>query len=163
MSLLAACHFDTDDGAERSGRALQDPPSAARAMIHDAALVSWALGAAQPATRPMPELAAGDEALGEGFWGLLFGLMFYSPLLGAAVGSATGALSGSFADFGIHDTFVNRVRDTVTPGTSELFLLGSETVVEEVHRALHPRAPVKVLTARLTPLQEGSLREIFVG
>ena len=162
MSLLAVCRFDTDDGAERGGRRLQDPSGSARGVIHDAALVSWVLGTEQPRTLTVPELAR-EEALGEAFWGVLFGFIFFSPLLGAAVGSATGGLSGSLEYFGIHDTFVNRIRDTVSPGTSALFLLGSDAVVDELHHTLGPPPRVRVLTTRLSPRQEGSLRKVFVG
>src|SRR3954447_25539355 len=162
MSMLAACRFDTDDGAERGCRVLRDGPMGAPGTIHDGALVSWVLGSSQPTTRAMPELSR-EGALGDAFWGVLFGLIFFSPLLGAAVGRATGGLSGSLEDLGIHDTFVNRVRDTVAPGTSALFLLGSDTVVEEVHDALRRQPPVKVLTTRLTRQQEDSLHAVFVG
>jgi len=162
MSMLAACRFDTDVGAERGWRALQDSPMGDRGTIHDGALVSWVLGDSHPTTRLMPELAH-DGALGDAFWGVLFGLIFFSPLLGAALGRAGGGVSGSLEDLGIHDTFVNRVRDTVTPGTSALFLLGSDTVGEEVHAALGQHRRVEVLATRLTRSQEDSLHEIFVG
>lgn len=160
--MLAVWGFDTNCGAERAGLALQDLAGAEREIVHDAARVSWVLGSSQPSTWLMPDLAR-EEALGEGFWGVLFGLIFFSPLLGAAVGSATGGLSGSLEDWGIHDTFVHRVRDTVTPGTSALFVLGSDMVVDEVHDAVRLDQPVKVLTTKLTRLQEGSLRRVFVG
>ena len=35
-------------------------------------------------------------AVGGGFWGLLIGMIFLNPLLGAAVGAGAGALSGKF-------------------------------------------------------------------
>src|SRR3954447_10909931 len=162
MSMLAACRFETDDGAERGCRALRDAPVGAGGTIHDGALVSWVLGDSHPTTHLMPELAR-EGALGDAFWDVLFGLIFFSPLLGAALGRAGGGLSGSLEDLGIHDTFVHGVRDTVTPGTSALFLLGSDTVVQEVGEALlqHPR--VTVLATRLTREQEASLHEVFVG
>jgi uncharacterized membrane protein len=162
MSTLAVWVFDTSHGAERGSQALQDRPTAERARIHDAARVSWVLGSSKPTTGQIADLAW-DEALGEEFWGVLFGLIFYSPLIGAAVGSATGGLSGSLSGFGIDDTFVNRVRDTVTPGTSALFVLGSDSVVDQLRDALRVNHPVKVLVTRLNQLQEGSLRQVFAG
>ena len=162
MSLLAVCRFDTDDGAESGGRRLLDPSGSAGGVIHDAALVSWVLGTDQPQTLMVPDLAR-EEALGEAFWGVLFGLIFFSPLLGAAVGSATGGLSGSLEHFGIHDTFVNRARDALTPGTSALFLLGSDMVVDEVHDALRFDQRVKVQVTKLTRQQVSRLRQVFVG
>ena len=73
--------------------------------------------------------------MGGAFWGLLFGLIFFVPLLGAAIGAASGALSGSLRDVGIDDSFINRVRDRVTPGTSALFLMSSDAVVDKVKDA----------------------------
>lgn len=42
-------------------------------------------------------------AIGGGFWGMLIGLIFLNPLLGAAVGAAAGAVSGRLTDIGIDD------------------------------------------------------------
>lgn len=162
MSTLSVWYFDGSDGAQRGALALQGLPVAERGTVHDAAQVSWVLGSGQPTTRLLPELAR-EEALGEGFWGVLFGLIFFSPLLGAAVGSATGGLSGSLAELGIHDTFVNRARDALTPGTSALFVLGSDMVVDEVHDALRFDQRVKVQVTKLTRQQVSRLRQVFVG
>ena len=162
MSTLAVWTFDTSHGAERGSQTLRDLPTAERAMIYDAARVTWVRGTSKPTTRQIAD-TAWDGALGEEFWGVLFGLIFYSPLLGAAVGSATGGLSGSLAGFGIDDTFVNRVRDTVTPGTSALFVLCPDSVVDQLRDALRVNQPVKVLVTLLNQLQEGCLRQVFAG
>ena len=63
---------------------------------------------------------------------MLFGLIFFVPLLGLAIGAASGALFGSLADVGISDSFIKSVRDQVTPGTSALFLLSSDAVIDRV-------------------------------
>jgi uncharacterized membrane protein len=162
MSTLGVWTFDTSHGAERGGGILLERPPAERASIYEAAEVSWLRGTSKPTTRLLPDLAS-DEALGEAFWGVLFGLVFYSPLLGAADGSATGGLSGSLAGFGIDDTFVNRLRDTVTPGTSALFVLGSDAVLDDVGDALRVGQSVTVLMTRIDRSQEGYLRQVFVG
>jgi len=162
MSTLTVWHFDTSYGATRGGQTLQSLPRDQREGVHDAARVSWVLGTGKPVTRLMPDVAS-DEALGEAFWGLLFGLIFFSPLLGAAVARATGGMSGGLNDFGIDDTFVNRVRDTVTPGTSALFVLGSDAVVDQMSDALSADRPGKVLVTRLSPRQKDFLRQVFVG
>jgi uncharacterized membrane protein len=160
MSTLAVWTFDTSYGAESGGDVLLQDPGAGRDVIYDAARVSWVRGSSKPTTRQLPEFAW-DKALGEAFWGVLFGFTFYSPLLGAAVGSATGGLSGSLAGFGIDDTFVNRVRDTVTPGTSALFVLGYDEVVDRVDAVLRGEPSVKVLVTKISQRQEGSLRQVF--
>ena len=49
--------------------------------VEDAATVSWPSGAKKPKTRQLHSLT-GAGALGGMFWGMLFGLMFFVPLLG---------------------------------------------------------------------------------
>ena len=162
MSTLSVWKFATTDGAGRAGQSLRDAPRRARENVHDVASASWPRGARKPTTRLMSDLAS-EEALGDAFFGVLFGLVFFSPLIGAAVGSARGALSGSLGDFGIDDTFVNRIRDTVTPGTSALFVLGCDTVVGELRDLLRADPAVKVMVTRISARQEDALRQVFVG
>ena len=134
MATLTVWQFDTADGAEQASKTLQNAATKELIKIHDAATVTWEEGAKKPKTRQLHNLA-GTGALGGAFWGMLFGLIFFVPLLGAAIGAATGALSGSLADVGIDDGFINRVREQVTPGTSALFVMSSEAVVEKVKDA----------------------------
>jgi uncharacterized membrane protein len=110
----------------------------------------------------VPELDS-DRVLGDAFWGVLFGLIFFSPLVDAAVESPAGDVTGGLAALGIDDTFVNRVRDSVTPGTSGLFVLGEDGVVDRVGDALRDDHPLKMMDTRLSRAQESSLREVFAG
>ena len=102
--------------------------------LEDAATVSWPAGAKKPKTRQLRSMTAAG-ALGGSFWGLLFGLIFFVPLLGLAVGAAMGALGGSMSDVGIDDDFIKRARDEITPGTSALFLMSSDAVIDKVRDA----------------------------
>jgi uncharacterized membrane protein len=99
-------------------------------------------------------------ALGGGFWGLLFGLIFFVPILGLAIGAATGALFGSLADVGISDEFIDRVREQVTPGTSALFLLSSDAVIDRIRAEFKDTAP-ELISTNLSADQEEKLREAF--
>ncbi len=65
----------------------------------------------------------GATALSGGFWGLLIGLIFLNPLLGAAVGAGAGAISGALADVGINDRFMKELAAQLKPGGSMLFVL----------------------------------------
>jgi uncharacterized membrane protein len=78
--------------------------------LHDVAVVSWEVGKKKPKTHEIHDTAAAG-ALGGGFWGLLFGLIFFIPPLGLAVGAASGALIGSMRDVGISDDFIRDVRE----------------------------------------------------
>jgi uncharacterized membrane protein len=71
-------------------------------------------------------------ALNGAFWGMLFGLIFFVPFFGLAVGAAMGALSGKMADYGISDEFIKTTREKVTQGTSALFLMASDAVLDKV-------------------------------
>jgi uncharacterized membrane protein len=77
------------------------------------------------------------------------------------MGAATGALAGSLADVGIDDHFINRVRDQVTPGTSALFVLSSDAVVDRVHDAFAEGPRAELIQTDLDAEQEAALREVF--
>jgi len=65
----------------------------------------------------------GATAISGGFWGLLVGLIFLNPLLGAAVGAGAGAVSGALADVGVNDSFMKQLAAQLKPGGSMLFIL----------------------------------------
>jgi uncharacterized membrane protein len=113
--------------------ALQD-----RIEVLDAALVSWPDCQRKPSTRVLGDLN-GPGMLWGGFWGVLLGLIFLTPIAGPAFGAGAGAVAGSLADFGVQDDFVKRVRDTVTPGSSALFVICSADSVQPIAAALRDR------------------------
>ncbi|MDF8262702.1 DUF1269 domain-containing protein [Luteipulveratus flavus] len=160
MATLTVWKFDTPGGADGAVTILEELTREETIVVHDAATVSWPDGKKKPKTRQLHGLA-GTGALGGAFWGLLFGLIFFVPLLGAAVGAATGALSGSLADVGIDDQFINRARDEVTPGTSALFALTSDAVMDKVKAAFQEHEPSELLFTNLSGDQEKALREVF--
>ena len=71
-------------------------------------------------------------ALSGGFWGTLVGVIFLSPLLGAAVGAASGAISGALTDVGIDDHFMKNLAAKLQPGTSALFVLVRSATQDKV-------------------------------
>src|SRR4051794_36560454 len=131
MATLTAWKFDSAGGAENALGLLERMQKQELIQINDGAYVYWEEGKKKPKTQQLHNLK-GAGALGGSFWGLLFGLIFFVPLLGMAVGAAMGALSGSMADVGIDDDFIRSVRDNVTPGTSALFVMTSNVVVDRV-------------------------------
>jgi uncharacterized membrane protein len=82
------------------------------------------------------------------------------PLLGAAVGAALGVWSTSIIDMGISDKFIDEVKQKVTPGTSALFLLTDDTVVDKVESALKDMN-AHLIASNLSADQEAKLRETF--
>ncbi|HEV7655530.1 MAG TPA: DUF1269 domain-containing protein [Mycobacteriales bacterium] len=161
MERLTVWRFDTPEGADEAATTLQELSKQGLVTVHDAAIVSWESKAKRPKTRQLHNLA-GRGALGGAFWGLLFGLIFFVPLLGLALGAAAGALSGSLLDVGIDDEFIKQTRDQVTPGTSALFLLTSDTVLDKVSAAFKGRQSELVFT-NMTDEQEKALLEAFAA
>jgi uncharacterized membrane protein len=163
MATLTVWRYDTLGGARQAAELLKDLADADRPVLHDAATVEWEPGQGKPRTHQLGDSTTGAGALGGGFWGLLFGLVFFMPLLGAALGAATGALAGALTDVGIDDMFINRVRDTVTPGTSALFVLTSDAALERIHDAFAGSPHGELIFTHLTDEQEAALREVFTG
>jgi uncharacterized membrane protein len=159
MATLTAWKFDTPEGADAAEQTLVRLQKEELIQIHDAATVSWPAGKKKPKTRQLTNMA-GLGALSGSFWGLLFGLLFFVPLLGMAIGAAAGALGGSLTDVGIDDDFIAAVRSKVTPGTSALFVLSGDAVLDKVKDAFAGQHP-ELIHTNLSDEEEAHLREVF--
>jgi uncharacterized membrane protein len=158
MATLTVWKFDSAMGADEAESTLESLSEQGLITIVDAATITWAWGS-KPKTRQLHSLT-GSGALGGAFWGLLFGLLFFVPLLGAAVGAAAGGIGGSMRDVGIDDDFINTVRAKVTPGTSALFVMSSDAVLDKVSEAFAGHHP-ELIETNLTEDEEAKLREAF--
>ncbi len=96
-------------------------------------------------------------AVGGGFWGLLIGTLFLSPILGVVAGAAAGAAAGALADIGIDDGFMKDLADTLQPGSSALFVLVRKATPDKVLEALHGKGG-KVLKTSLSHDNETKLQ-----
>ena len=159
MATLTVWKFSDPEGANKAVDVLEDLQKQAVIPVHDAATVTWAPGKKRPTTRQLASLT-GAGAMGGAFWGLLFGLIFFVPLLGMAVGAAAGALSGSMADVGIDDDFIASVRSKVQPGTSALFAMTSDAVIDKVQEAFSD-VDAELIYTNLSADEEARLRDIF--
>jgi uncharacterized membrane protein len=159
MATVTVLEFATADGAQNTLGRIQELQKQHLLKLHDAAIVSWPKGKKSPRTRQLVDLV-GVGALSGMFWGMLFGLIFFTPLFGMAIGAAFGALGGAFRDYGIDDDFIKRVRSEVTEGTSALFLMTSDAVLDRVVDALKD-VKFKIIASNLSKDQEHKLREAF--
>lgn len=159
MATFTVWKFNDADAAERAVQTLSQLQSEELIKVQDAAVVSWEEGKKKPKTRQLRNLGAAG-ALGGAFWGLLFGLLFFVPLLGLAIGAAAGGLAGSLTDVGIDDKFIDRVKQSVTPGTSALFLLSSDAVIDKVKDTFQG-AHAELIHTNLSDEQEAALRDAF--
>jgi len=162
MTTLTVWKFDTVDGAEKALAKLSELQKQALVEVLDAAVVKWAPGSKKPVTRqlvPTTELGALDGA----FWGMLFGFLFFMPLVGAAMGTVVGALAGHFSDYGINDEFIKNVRTQITEGKSGLFLLTGRVTTDKVHDAFKGMEKAELIQSNLTKEQEDKLRQDYSG
>ena len=159
MATISVLKFSTAEGAGEALDVIKGLSKQHLITLHDAAIVTWAEGKKKPKTRQLVDLA-GSGALDGAFWGMLFGLLFFVPFFGMAVGAAMGALSGKFADYGIDDDFIKSVKSEVTEGTSALFLMTSEAVVDRVADAMK-ELEFEILTTNLSKEEEENLRAAF--
>ena len=159
MATVTVLKFATAEGANSALSKVQDLQKQQLIKLHDAAIVSWPAGKKSPKTKQLVDLV-GIGAMSGMFWGLLFGLIFFTPLFGMAVGAAFGALGGAFRDYGIDDDFIKQVRSQVTQGTSALFLMTSDAVMDRVVEEMK-NVKFEVIATNLSKEQEQKLREAF--
>lgn len=164
METLTVWRFESWNGANQAIGTLEGLAKQKLITLHDAATVSWKPETRRPRTRQLRNLT-GPGAVGGAFWGMVFGMIFLMPFAGAAIGAATGVVASRLIDIGIDDDFIRKVRKEVTPGTSALFLLSSDAVVDKIRetfRATGLRSP-QLIQSNLTAEQEAAIREMFGG
>jgi uncharacterized membrane protein len=159
MATLTVWRFPTATGAEEALDTLKQLQRQELIKVQDGAVISWPGGARKPKTRHLSDMT-GAGALGGAFWGFLFGLIFFIPLIGMAIGAAGGALGGHLTHFGIDESFIKDVREKVTPGTSALFVLSSDAVLDRVRPAFEGWH-AELLQTNLSADEEARLREAF--
>lgn len=93
--------------------------------------------------------------------GALAGLLLLNPLAGLAIGGLAGAgfgaLSGSLADYGINDDFIQSLGKTIPKGSSALFLLIRSSTPDKILPEIEAFRP-RVLKTSLSNEQENALR-----
>jgi uncharacterized membrane protein len=103
-------------------------------------------------------------AVGGGFWGMLIGLLFLNPLLGAAVGAGAGAVSGKLTDIGVDDNFMKGLAESFQPGCAAVFVLIRKATTDKVLDALKEfHGKGKLLKTSLNKDEEAELRRVIEG
>jgi uncharacterized membrane protein len=85
----------------------------------------------------MNNLTASGACVGS-FWGALMGLVFLSPLAGAAIGGSIGAVTGALNDIGIDDKFMKELSANMKPDSSTLFVLIRSMTPDKVLEEVQP-------------------------
>ena len=103
-------------------------------------------------------------AVSGGFWGMLIGLIFLNPLLGAAVGAGAGAVSGALTDIGVDDKMMKELAASFKPGCSAVFVLVRKATGDKVLEGLKEfTGKGKVLQTSLAKDKEDELRAVIEG
>jgi len=158
VSELAVVVFDNETGAAEMRDTLIGLQKKGLVTLDDAAVV-----VRRPDGKVKVKQAVslvGMGAMGGAFWGMLVGLLFWMPWLGAAAGALSGALGGGLSDHGLDDGFVKEVGNTIQPGHSALFLLIREATPDKLMDALK-QFNGKILHTSLSKEAEAKLRESF--
>jgi uncharacterized membrane protein len=99
-------------------------------------------------------------AAGGSLWGLLAGVLFFNPLLGAAAGAAVGAVSAALADYGINDNFMREIASVLQPGQAALFIMADRVSSDQVLERLG-KFGGRVIRTNLDSSQEQKVRDAF--
>lgn len=159
MPNLTVYKYPIADAAEAALEKVKGLQAQGLITVLDAATVSWPQGKKKPKTRQAVNMT-GMGALDGAFWGMLFGLIFFMPLLGGLIGAGIGAIGGHFSDIGIDDDFISSVREKVTEGSSALFLLSQDEVVDRLKEAF-AGMDMELLATNLSKEQETKLKAAF--
>ncbi|MFN2303927.1 MAG: DUF1269 domain-containing protein [Anaerolineales bacterium] len=159
MNTLTVFKFGMPEGAQEMLNHVYKMQNEELITVVDAAIVTWPEERKGPKTKQAVNLT-GAGAMDGAFWGMLFGLLFFVPWFGMAAGAAMGALTGHFADYGIDDAFIKRVRSEVEPGTSALFLMTTNAVVDRVVEELKGM-DFELVSTNLSKEQDEELRRAF--
>jgi uncharacterized membrane protein len=160
MSTLVAVVFDDESTAFEMRGALVKMQKQYLLEMEDAVVVTRDPDGKTKLHQAVSLTAAG--AVSGGFWGMLIGLLFLNPLLGAAIGAGAGALSGKFQDLGLDDKMMKNVGDSLKPGTSALFILLRKATADKVLEGLKPFAGKgRVFQSSLSKDDEKALRDVL--
>ena len=158
MATLTAFRFDTVDGADNALGVISMLQEQELIAILDAAVVSWPKGKTRPRTRQVV-WPTRTQLLDGTFWGMLFGLIFFVPVLDTRR-AETDRLTSALSDVGIDDTFIYQVRSRLTEGTSALFVLSQDAVMDRINDASKGKKP-DLIAINLPHNEEMKLRNLF--
>jgi len=136
MSQLIVLTFDDTEQAGQAFEALKKAQSGGHLKIDDAAVIVKRESGKVEIKNQM-DTGVKWGAVGGGMLGLILASVFF-PLAGLAVGALSGALIGKSLDMGVDKKFVKDVTETLKPGSSALFVIGSSDNQGVVLGALRP-------------------------
>lgn len=156
MSSLIAIVYPAEAKAEEVRRRLIELQKEYLITLGDAVIATKTDAGKIKLNQLVSTTAAG--AVSGSFWGLLIGVLFLNPLIGAAVGAASGAIGGALTDVGINDAFMKDLASNLQPGNAALFVLVQEMTADKVLKEISGFGGV-VLKTSLDETKEQILRD----
>ena len=127
MTALSVWTFGTSEGASHSAEVLRDLVERGRVRVREAVVVRWRASARAPRMTPV---AAPSGMRQPELLDLVVGVTYVVPLLQAAVGEVHADQGSTLTAIGVDETFTNKMRDRVVPGTSALLVLSDQAAVD---------------------------------
>jgi len=161
MTTFTVWKFDSPGGAEQAATILKDAEEAGLVKVVDHAVVSWPEGADKPDTDIGRDEKKRGAAWG-GFLGVLIGMLFFIPVIGALAGAAIGAAVKAMDGTGIGKEELETIRSEVVPGTSALFVVTEHADFDRLAGRLHGMN-WKLVSTNLTDSERKVLVDTFGG
>jgi len=160
MSTLVATVFHDESTAFEMRAALAKMQSQFLLEMDDAVVVTRDLKGKIKLHQATSLTATG--AISGAFWGMLIGLLFFTPILGLAIGAGAGAISGKLTDLGVDNAMAKQLGEELTPGSSALIVLIRNVTADKVLDGLKQFAGRgRVFQTSLSKDDEKSLREVL--
>ena len=137
MATVTVLRFSNPEGASDALSIIQHLQKEHLIKLIDAAIVAWPIGKNTPNTKQL-----------------------VTPLLVTVIRAAFGALGDSYRDLGIDREFIDQVRREVREGTSALFLMTENAVLDRVADAMKV-LKFEIFATNLSREQEQTLRDAF--
>jgi uncharacterized membrane protein len=159
LASLTILKFSSADGAGVALDKVKSLHMLRLIQLIDAAIVTWPAENRRPRTKQLVSLS-GTGVLQGAFWGMLFGLIFFNPFFDLAAGVDAGGLCDAFDCFGIDNDFIQQTQTKITIGTSALFLLTSDAVVDKVADEFKGQ-DLEIISTDISNEQEQALKIVF--
>jgi uncharacterized membrane protein len=158
MSSFLVFVFSNEGGVDRMVAEMQSLQKQKYIAIVDAAAVTRKLTGKIMVKQATDLVGSGN--FGGPFWGMLIGILFFTPWLGMNVSTITQTLAQKLSDFGISDSFVKETGAAIMPGSSALFLIITSMNVDRIIEVLS-RHKATLLREDLSKEDEIKLGEAF--
>lgn len=157
MSDLIVVAFENLEDARTAMRQLRELEGNGQVQFEDTALVERAADGNVHVKNELTGATETGAAIGA-FAGALLSFVF--PVVGLAIGALGGAAVGSMFKTGVEQSFVDEVKDKLSPGRSALFLVIRQGSTDALVAALEPFKG-EVIQTNISAEAEEELRRVL--